>query len=37
MRAVIIREALEQTLVADFLIATAITGLLIKELFFLGG
>ena len=37
MRTVIIREAIEQTLVADFLVATAIAGLLIKEVFFLGG
>src|SRR5580704_14580263 len=37
MRAVIIREAIEQALVADFLIATAITRLLIEEVFFFGG
>jgi hypothetical protein len=37
MRAVIIREAIEQTLVADFLIAPAIAGLLIKEVSFFGG
>src|SRR5580704_9068618 len=37
MRAVIIREAIEQTLVADFLIAPAITGLLIEEFLFFSG
>ena len=37
MRAVIIPEAIEQALVADFLVAAAIAGLLVQNGFFFGG